>query len=154
MQVLDRNSQACTAWVEHQVLNHVKDALRVTVNWKVPSIGVPQKLSSLRFVLQSFQRHLHRVMDLEECDGYMEFVAESKPNLQPRIERLQQDHGQFREELSRLLPHVAELSDYQADELEKICEEISELLEHVDRHDSEEIDLLQESTLLDEGGEG
>jgi hypothetical protein len=35
-----------------------------------------------------------------------------------------------------------------------MCEEIRSLLEEVDRHDEEEVNLLQDTLLSDEGGEG
>ena len=39
MQGLDNRTQANAAWMEHQILEHVKNALRVTLDWKVPSVG-------------------------------------------------------------------------------------------------------------------
>jgi hypothetical protein len=35
-----------------------------------------------------------------------------------------------------------------------VCSRIADLLDRVDEHDVEEIELLQETLLLDEGGEG
>jgi hypothetical protein len=35
-----------------------------------------------------------------------------------------------------------------------VCQELRELLDDVDRHDLREIELLQESLLMDDGGEG
>lgn len=154
MQGIDTRSQANAAWMEHQILDHVKLALRVTLGWQVPTVGLPRKLSSLQFTLKSFQRHLERLMDIEEQDGYMAMVAETKPHLTARVERLEHDHNAFRREICHLLPEVESLSDYQSEEFEMVCEEITALLEHVDRHDTEEIELLQETLLYDEGGEG
>ncbi len=56
-------------WIEHQALTHIKEALRITLRWDIPSIGVPRKLSSVSFMLDSFQRHLDRLMKLEEEEG-------------------------------------------------------------------------------------
>ncbi len=154
MQGLDSRSQANMAWMEHQILDHVKQALRVTLDWKVPAVGLPRKLSSVQFTLQSFQRHLERIMDLEEQDGYMVMVAEMKPNMHFRVERLEQDHATFRRSMRYLLPVVEALSEYQGEEFEEVCGEIATLLERIDRHDTEEINLLQEALLMDEGGEG
>jgi len=154
MQGIDTRSQANAAWMEHQILDHVKQALRVTLGWQVPSVGLPRKLSSLQFTLKSFQRHLERLMDIEEEDGYMLVVAEAKPNQSVRIERLEQDHDRFRYAIRQLLPEVEALSEYQSEEFEQVCGQISELLEKIDHHDTEEIALLQETLLCDEGGEG
>ena len=154
MQGIDTHTQVNAAWMEHQILDHVKQALRVTLGWKAPSVGMSRKLSSLQFTLQSFQRHLERVMDLEERDGYMVLVAETKPNMHFKVERLEQEHRQFRNTMQHLVPIVEALSEYQSDEFENICGEIGTLLDRIDRHDMEEIELLQEAFLLDEGGEG
>jgi len=140
--------------MEHQILDHVKQALRVTLDWQVPSVGMPRKLSSVQFTLRSFQRHLERLMDIEEHNGYMVVVAESKPHLASRVERLEHDHDAFRREISHLLPEVESMSEYDSGEFEHVCQEIAALLKHVDRHDAEEIELLQETLLYDEGGEG
>ena len=154
MQGIDSRSQANVAWMEHQILDHVKEALRVTLGWQVPAVGLSRKLSSVQFTLKSFQRHLERLMDIEEQDGYMVLVAETKPHLSVRVEQLEHDHEEFRREIRHLLPEVESLTDYQSEEFERVCEEITSLLEEVDRHDEEEIELLQESLLFDEGGEG
>lgn len=154
MQGIDTRTEGNAAWMEHQILDHVKQALRVTLDWRVPAVGLPRKLSSVRFTLKSFLRHLQRLMDMEEQDGYMVVVAESKPNMQYRIERLEQDHARFRAVIEELLPEVEELTDFQGEQLEMACEKIAYFLANVDRHDSEEIELLQETLLCDEGGEG
>lgn len=154
MQGIDTRSQANVAWMEHQILDHVKEALRVTLGWKVPTVGLARKLSSVQFTLKSFQRHLERLMDIEEQDGYMDMVAETKPHLSARVKRLELDHDHFRREIGHLLPEIEALSEYESQEFEHLCDEICALLESVDRHDVEEIELLQETLLFDEGGEG
>lgn len=154
MQTIDTHGQASAAWMEHQILEHVKQALRVTLNWKVPAVGMPRKLNSLQFTMKSFDRHLQRIMDLEEQDGYMKQVAESKPNMSDRVGRLQKEHEEFRAELSTLAPEVESLKEFETERFEQVCERICQLLEKVDRHDEDEIELLQETLLYDEGGEG
>lgn len=154
MQATDTKSQANAAWMEHEILNHVKQALRVTLGWKVPPEGLPRKLSSVQFTLKSFQRHMERLMNIEEQDGYMTFVEEIKPNMHFRIDRLVDDHHSFRCAMDSLIPKVDSLSEYCENEIETVCGEIYELLDKVDHHDKEEIDLLQESMSYDEGGEG
>jgi len=117
-------------------------------------VGLAGKLSSVQFTLKSFQRHLERLMDIEEQDGYLMMVAETKPHLAVRVERLEHDHQEFRRRIENLLPEVESLNEYESDAFDSKCEEIYTLLANVDRHDSEEIELLQETLLVDEGGEG
>jgi hemerythrin-like domain-containing protein len=151
---IDTRSEGNAAWMEHQILDHVKQALRVTLNWQTPSVGMPRKLSSVRFTLQSFLRHLERLMNLEEQDGYMEVVSELKPNMQNRIERLEQDHDQFRKRSEQLLHKMEEISEYDCAQFDQACGMVVEFLAQVDQHDKKEIQLLQETLLCDEGGEG
>jgi hypothetical protein len=154
MQAFDTRSQANAACLEHEILNHVKQALRVTLGWKVPREGISRKLSSVQFTLKSFQRHLERLMTIEEQDGYMVFVEEVKPNMHSRIAQLERDHAGFRRALDELLPRVDSLSEYDQDEIESVCDEVHKLLDRIDLHDTQEIELLQESLWFDEGGEG
>lgn len=154
MLVTDTRTAVNAAWMEHQILDHIKQALRVTLDWKVPQVGMQQKLSSMQFTLKSFQRHLERIMNMEEQDGYMLLVAESKPNLSVQVERLSQDHDCFRRTIDELLPEIEALSEYNETGVEDICQQIYELLENVDRHDHAEVELLNEAFLCDEGGEG
>ena len=145
---------ASTSLIEHQVLNHVKQALRVTLEWDAPVVSLPRKLSSLQFTIKSFRRHLERVMSIEEEGGYLEEAAEAKPNLQSRIESLTRDHVRFRARVREIVPELDALSEWQEERFGSLCQEIHHLLDDIDRHDAREIDLLQESMLMDDGGEG
>lgn len=150
----DYRVMANASRVEHEILDHVKQALRITINWQTPDVGLPRKMSSLQFVTKSFCRHLQRIMDLEEQDGYLSVVAEQNPNLDARIRRLYDDHASFREQIERLEPQVEDVRHMDKRESEALCTQIHSLLDEVDRHDIDEIDLLQQSFLMDEGGEG
>src|ERR687892_732863 len=98
----DALALAQASCMEHQILDHVKQALRVTLDWKAPSIGLPRKMSSVQFTTKSFARHLLRMMDLEERDGYMTVVREQKPHLEHRVEKLERHHARFRQQLEDL----------------------------------------------------
>ena len=141
-------------WMEHQILGHIKEALRVTLDWKAPAVSMPRKLSSVRFTMKSFQRHLDRTMKLEEVGGYLSVVAEMKPNLYDRILVLVGDHDRFRWQLREVMPRLEEVSQWNEDEFDDVCASVRALLDEVDLHDAAEIELLQESLLMDEGGEG
>jgi hypothetical protein len=56
--------------LEQGMLYHLTDALRSVIDWKLHGADLSRKLSTLRFIAQSFQRHLERVMALEEYDGW------------------------------------------------------------------------------------
>jgi hypothetical protein len=154
MTTLHETSTVAVSWMEHTVLEHIKRALRVTLDWRAPEVSIPRKLSSVQFTLQSFYRHLERVMSIEEEGGYLIEIADTRPNLQSRIEALARDHIRFRARIRELVPQLSELNDWQESRFVEICDEIRTLLQDVDEHDALEIDLLQESLLVDEGGEG
>src|SRR3954447_20169714 len=94
-----RDSAASTACMEHQVFEHIKQALLVTLNWQAPSVSMPRKLSSLQFTIKSFQRHFERVISIEEEGGFMADAMDAKPYYQDRVGQLEQDHARFRERL-------------------------------------------------------
>lgn len=145
---------ASTSLVEHQVLDHVKQALRVILDWDAPEVSLPRKLSSLQFTMKSFARHLERVMSIEEEGGYLDNVIAERPNLESRIIALNRDHLRFRTRVKQISTRLESLHNWQEDQFAGLCMEIYELLEAVDRHDEREIDVLQESLLTDDGGEG
>jgi hemerythrin-like domain-containing protein len=147
-------SVASTSLIEHQVLNHVKQALRVTLDWDAPVVSLPRKLSSLQFTIKSFRRHLERVISIEEEGGYLDDVIAARPNLESRIISLSRDHGRFRARIRQLVSQLDALTEWQEERFGQLCNEVRDLLDDVDRHDAREIDLLQESMLTDEGGEG
>jgi hypothetical protein len=154
MPTLQNNSTASTACMEHQVLEHIKQALRVTINWQAPTVSMPRKLSSLQFTIKSFQRHLERVISIEEEGGYMAEVADAKPYFQERIDHLASDHSRFRVRLRNLICELNEISEWDEPRFEQACDRLRDLLDDVDRHDLGEVELLQESLLMDDGGEG
>jgi len=111
-------------------------------------------LSSLQFTIKSFQRHLDRILSIEEEGGYMADAMDSKPYLQDRVEQLEKEHSRFRERLRKLIPELNETKEWDETRFNRICDELRVLVEDLDRHNEREIELLQESTCFDEGGEG
>lgn len=139
---------------EQQVLEHLKGALRVMVDWRAPAVSLSRKRSSVRFALRSFCRHLERLMSFEEKDGYLSEVAEKRPCWQTRVRKLRTEHSSLRAQMDRLAPQLEKADELQADKFENACLAIRVLLDEVERHGHDEIALLQDIMLCDEGGEG
>jgi hemerythrin-like domain-containing protein len=139
---------------EFERLQTVKGALRITLNWRTPAIGLPRKLESLLFIIRALQRHLEMQLDLEEQGGYLDIVEEFKPNLAEAKDRLRDEHDHFRASLEQILPTVEELSPQDEQRVEDICQELFNLLARIDQHELQEAELLQEAIASDEGGEG
>jgi hemerythrin-like domain-containing protein len=108
----------------------------------------------LQFTIKSFKRHLERLISIEEEGGYMNEVVDAKPYLQNRIDRLERDHSAFRNRLRKLIPELGDIKEWEEPRFNQVCEELRRLLDDVDRHDLGEVELLQESLLMDDGGEG
>lgn len=147
-------SFASLCLMEHQILQHVKDALRITLGWETSAVGLDRKASSVQFTMQSLARHLHRVMALEEEDGYMTSVRDLKPNLYDRVASLREDHREFRQTMEHLLPMLEKSSTGDAARFDAVCGDLSEFLNRIDRHDRLETELLQTAFFDDIGGEG
>lgn len=154
MSTLPDYSTISTTCMEHQILAHIKQALRVTLDWQAPEVSLPRKLSSIQFTMTSFQRHFERVMSIEEEGGYMNEVLEAKPNFQSRVESLAGEHARFRARIRALLPALNSLSDWDEPRFHQVCDDLRALLDDVDSHNELETELLQESLMMDEGGEG
>lgn len=142
------------AAIEHEMLKHIAAALRATMQWELAGNDVSRKLGSLRFISQSFQRHLDHVMTLEEYDGYMNVVIESYPQYTERTEKLRCDHDHFREAIGRINYRLEQLSPTDLSAFQENCSKLNKLLEEINDHNQRETELIQEAFLEDVGGEG
>ena len=151
---LDPKNYASLCLMEHQILQHVKDALRITLSWDTDAVGLARKVSSVQFTMQSLRRHLDRVMSLEEEDGYMSSVRELKPNLYDRAANLRLEHQEFRRTLECLMPALEKVNPRDNERFAEVCCDLTTFLTRIDRHDKLETALLQASFYDDIGGEG
>lgn len=142
------------ALLEHQILQHVKDALRLSLDWQDRSVGIDRKLSSVKFTAESLTRHLQRMMEMEEAGGYMALVAEEKPNLCNKVDSLKREHVEIRTALGRIMARLHLLRGTETAPFQAVCEDLSGFLRRLDAHDCKERQLLQEVFTQDEGGEG
>ena len=147
------NESMQQAAVEHEALRHIIGALRTVLDWKPSGNDVSRKLSSLRFIIQSFQRHLERLMALKEQDGYMTEAVAEKPNLAAKVDALLADHDHFEESMHRLILKLEHISATDKTNFDAVCLDLEELLVKLDDHHRREADLMQEAFLRDVGGD-
>lgn len=140
--------------IEHETLAHITSALRTTVGWESRGSDFSRKRSSLRFVCESFDRHLKRMFKLEQAEGYMTVVLDSRPELSDEVRTLRGEHVQFRKQVRDILSRLAVVETTDHDTFSRICDELAALLDRLDKHHHKETVLLQEALLRDEGGEG
>jgi hypothetical protein len=140
--------------MESQALEHVTRALEVVLGWKVEGDGFSRKLSSVRFLTESYQRHLERLFALEETDGFLEGISRLNPELASQVDHLEQEHEQVRAAVRQLVVRVDLSLPTQPTEFDATCEQlritINQVLEHLHR----EGELLVKSFHSDTGGEG
>jgi hemerythrin-like domain-containing protein len=139
--------------LENSVLNLLIEGLRSALAWKVTN-GFSRKLSSVRFIAQSFQRHLERLMALEEYDGYMVHVEKKAPQLARTVSHLKQEHDAFRTGIRRILHGLDHVSSTDHATFTSLCDELLILLKGLDKHGKKETDLYHEAFEQDAGGEG
>ncbi|MCC7086235.1 MAG: hypothetical protein IT427_14625 [Pirellulales bacterium] len=140
--------------IEHEALKHITSALRTVMDWHPSGDEVARKLSSLRFIAESFQRHLERLMALKEQDGYLANAIDEKPNLAEKANALLLEHDRFDESLHRLLLKLEQISATDKQAIDAACRDLEELLIKLDDHHRREAALMQEAFLRDEGGHG
>jgi hemerythrin-like domain-containing protein len=151
---MDRHDIARQTQVEQELLGHIMKVLRTSAAWPVPGPDASRKLSTLRFVAQSFQRHLEHLLTLEEYDGYMDMVLRTAPWLGRRTDVLRAEHDSFRNGARQLVRRLELLPATETGDLDKVCGELLALLEKVETHNNKETALIQEALGSDEGGEG
>jgi hemerythrin-like domain-containing protein len=150
--VLDEVAQQ--AYIEHEMLKHIAGALRATMEWKLSGEDLSRKLASLRFIGESFQRHLEHVFDLEEYDGYMAVVTESHPHLHDRTSTLRHEHDQLRRRVRGVLYNLRHLESDDPLAFSDVCQELLSILDSLNDHNHREMSLIQEAMTCDMGGEG
>jgi seryl-tRNA synthetase len=142
------------AAVEHEALRHIIGALRTVLDWKPPADELARKLSSLRFIAQSFQRHLERLMALKEQDGYMVDAVDQMPAIAEKVQALLRDHDQFEETLHKLVLRLEHTPSDDKAKIDAVCQEMEELLVKLEDHHRREAELMQEAFARDVGGQG
>ncbi len=144
---LDQTVQYSEIQKQHELIKQDLARLRAAAS---PAPNAPPA-ASLRDVLLQDTARLHdslcKHFDLEEDGGYLEPVLNKRPELSPKVARLQQQHGEILVALKRLegrSQEEAPLEDLQAGVLR--------LLDFIAKHEEEETSLLQQTLLEDLGG--
>jgi hemerythrin-like domain-containing protein len=150
---MNRQDVAQQTQVEQELLRHIMEGLRISAGWQVQGGNATRKLSTLQFVVQSFQRHLERLLALEEHDGYMDMVVSCAPTLGRATDALRREHDQFRTAARQFVSRLERITPTETAALDAYCNDLLALLDRIEAHNRKEVSLLQEA-LRDEGGEG
>lgn len=145
--------------LENQVLDHIKSALRQTLTADEDRLGLERKVSSVQFVTESLQRHLTRMLDIEEIDSLLNpsdlmLNPEDSADFAERARKLQDEHAQMRNSLEQLGHMAKELEPDNETLLEEFSHDLTIFLNRLDRHELAEQKFLQELYESDEGEGG
>ncbi len=142
------------AEIEREMLSHIENGLRTVLAWHTEGEDYSRKLSTLRFIAQSFERHLDRVQALDEHDGFIPMVLETKPHLKPRIEDLKSHRDEERARVQKIVSRLDRIPPDDMTQFNGLCDEMSRVLERYKAHRQQELALLQEAFTQEEGGGG
>ena len=151
---MDSEDIAKQAMIEREMLGHIEQALRVVLGWQPSGGKAARKLSTLRFVGQSFQRHLDRLKVMDEHAGYMKLVVDAKPHLAATVETSKADRDKLQVTLDRVMLQMEHVSPDDSEKFDGLCEELSRFLDALTRHTQKERELFQEAFVREEGGSG
>lgn len=139
--------------VEREMLIHIENALRAALGWDVREDDFSRNVSTLRFIAQSFQRHLNRAWVLQEQGGYMNVVLEIRPHLETTIEAMKRDHARLQGVLDVVILKLDRVSPSDRETFINLRDEFLEFLEDLKNHNVKETHLSQEAFMQEEGGE-
>jgi hypothetical protein len=141
---MDRTSVEQEALFEHQLLAHIADALRTTIDWALRAQDCSGRLPSLRFIAHSFHRHLEHILDLEEREGYLSSIdSRREGDLREEIHELRREHDAFRQRLRLAVDRLELLSAADYLTVGEVCHALIALLEDINRHNQREMRLIE-----------
>jgi Hemerythrin HHE cation binding domain/Global regulator protein family len=123
---------------EHALVQTLTEALRLTAGRGAEGDAHPPSLSALRFLARSFQRHLERLLALEEGDGYLDLVVRTSPWLSRAAEALRRDHEHLRRGARRLAHRLEHLPPTHPLALAWVGDHVLALLDGFDEHNDKE----------------
>lgn len=138
---------------ESDAVQNLKAALREAISWDARVVGMKRKVQGVRFVIEALERHLRRLMDLEEREGCLAWIEEAKPSYCTRLAALNAEHDRFRMRLQEIVPLWENAAMLDLDAFNDLCDSVRSFLASIERHEMRERDLMFSALCDDEGGE-
>lgn len=151
---IDAAAIAEQAKVELDVLLGIEKALRVAIDWEVKEGSPAHKLSTLRFLTDSFERHLTRITVRADQGGYMHRITDAKPHLTNDVLALRDTLRGFRTDLERIVMRLDYIAPGDEGGIREICMDFKSVLDGLSSHGQKKSDLAQHAYAQEEGGEG
>ncbi|GJM24440.1 MAG: hypothetical protein DHS20C16_08550 [Phycisphaerae bacterium] len=142
------------ARVELAVLMGIEKAIRIAIDWEVRDGSSVHKLSTLRFLAASFERHLTRITVRADRGGYMHRITDAKPHLTNDVQELRGTLRGFRTDLERIVMRLDYVTSNDDAGIEQVCLDFKSILDELATHGQEKSELMQHAFVQEEGGEG
>ena len=97
-----------------------------------------------------FHTQLRRHMEMEEYGGFLKPAADRRPTMIPLINQLRAEHRSMIADCVKI-ERFLENGRGSSDDVERVRELIEALLQHLDKHEESENELLQRAFTLDIG---
>lgn len=152
--LMNRQEIAKQVEVELALLMHIEQALRIALDWRATGHENTRKLSTIRFVTRTFERHLTRMRILSAHGGYMHLITELKPHLASAVQGLKQLRDELQEHLERMMLRLEHVSPDEAGAFDELCTELENYLQELAAHGRSEVELWQHAFAQEEGGSG
>jgi hemerythrin-like domain-containing protein len=142
---MHRSATEQQALFEHQLLAHIAEALRTTIDWALHTQDCSSRLPSLRFIASSFHRHLEHILDLEEREGYLPAIGSRRhADLRGPIDALRREHDDFRRRLRSAVDRLEAVSASDYLTVGEVCTSMLTLLDEINEHNRREMLLIEE----------
>jgi hypothetical protein len=142
------------AEVELAILLVIEQSLRLALQWTTRDRANSHKLSTLRFVARSFERHLTRTRVLADHGGYMHLITDANPHLASEVRALRDAREELQANFEGIILRLEYVSPDDAAAFGEVCAQLECYLEQLETHGQKEMELLQHSFVQEEGGEG
>lgn len=140
---MNRTATEQQALFEHELLKHIAEALRTTIDWAMRTQDCSSRLPSLRFIAHSFHRHLEHILELEEREGYLPAIGSRRhADLREEIKVLRCEHDDFRRRLRAAVERLEEASPTDYLTVGEVCTCLSHVLEEINDHNQREMALI------------
>jgi uncharacterized membrane protein YccC len=123
----------------------IEQAFRCELQWMKRDPGNGRKLSTLRFVSESFERQLTRTRVVADHGGYMHLITDAKPCLASEVKSLRNAREELQSDFERIIVRFERVSFDDSAGFRKICAELERYLDHLKVHGQKETELLQRS---------
>ncbi|MDF1700783.1 MAG: hypothetical protein P1V36_06460 [Planctomycetota bacterium] len=148
----DAHEIAQQADVELSILLGIERTLRVALQWMTRGRGNSRKLSTLRFQMWTFKRHLTRLNVLSDHGGYLHVVTDAVSDLAGEVHVLRVKRTELHSDLNRTMLLMEHISQDDADGFARLCADLEGFLDHLRSQGERERALVRQALARNQGG--